>query len=57
VGISPASASEHAKVLREAYLVQTCRAGRSVRHSLSPLGRTILGQLRPAPGEVDDRVG
>jgi DNA-binding transcriptional ArsR family regulator len=57
VGISPASASEHAKVLREAYLIQTCREGRSVRHSLTPLGRTILGQLRPAPGELDGRVG
>jgi hypothetical protein len=27
---------------------QTCREGRSVRHSLTPLGRTILGQLQPA---------
>jgi DNA-binding transcriptional ArsR family regulator len=51
VGISPASASEHAKVLREAYLTETRRAGRSVRHSLTPLGRTMLGQLRP-PAEV-----
>lgn len=57
VGISPASASEHAKVLREAYLIQTCREGRSVRHSLTPLGRTILGQLRPAPGKLDGRAG
>ena len=57
VGLSPASASEHAKVLREAYLSQTCREGRSVRLSLTPLGRTILGQLRPAPGELDGRVG
>jgi DNA-binding transcriptional ArsR family regulator len=57
LGISPASASEHAKVLREAYLIQTCREGRSVRHSLTPLGRTILGQLWPAPGELDGRVG
>jgi hypothetical protein len=54
VQISPASASEHAKVLREAYLVETRRAGQSVRHSLTPLGRTMLGQLRPpakAPGD------
>jgi hypothetical protein len=52
VGISPASASEHAKVLREVYLIETSRAGRVARHSLTPLGRTMLGQLpassRPA---------
>ena len=46
VGISPASASEHAKVLRDANLIETRREGRSVRHSLTPLGRTMLGQLR-----------
>jgi hypothetical protein len=45
VGISPASASEHAKVLRDARLIETSRAGRSARHSLTPLGRTMLGQL------------
>jgi hypothetical protein len=39
------------------YLIQTCREGRSVRHSLTPLGRTILGQLRPMPRELDGRVG
>jgi len=44
-GISAASASEHAKALRDADLVQTRREGRSVRHSLTPLGRTIVGQL------------
>jgi DNA-binding transcriptional ArsR family regulator len=43
--ISLASASEHAKVLRDAYLIETRREGRAVRHSLTPLGRTILGQL------------
>jgi DNA-binding transcriptional ArsR family regulator len=57
VGISPASASEHAKVLREAYLVETRREGRSVRHSLTPLGSTILGQLRPGVRELDGRAG
>ena len=57
LGISPASASEHAKVLRDAYLVETRREGRSVRHSLTPLGRTILGQLRPAGRELDGRAG
>jgi hypothetical protein len=45
VGVSPASASEHAKVLRDANLIQTRREGRSVRHSLTPLGRTMVGQL------------
>jgi len=45
VGISPASASEHAKVLREVYLIETLRDGRAVRHSLTALGRTMLGQL------------
>jgi DNA-binding transcriptional ArsR family regulator len=48
VGISPASASEHAKVLREVYLIETLRHGRAVRHSLTPLGRTMLGQLHAA---------
>jgi hypothetical protein len=45
VRISPASASEHAKVLRDAYLIETSRAGRSVRHSLTVLGTAMLGQL------------
>ena len=48
VGISPASASEHAKVLREVYLIETLRDGRAVRHSLTALGRTMLGQLPTA---------
>ena len=43
VGISLSSASEHAKSLRDADLIQTLREGRSVRHSLTPLGRTLLG--------------
>ncbi len=57
VGISPTSASEHAKVLRDAYLAETHRVGRSVRHSLTPLGRTMLGQLRLAAEEPGDRAG
>jgi len=48
VGISPASASEHAKVLRDANLIETRRQGRSVRHSLTPMGRSIVGQLPAA---------
>jgi len=49
VGISPASASEHAKVLREANLIETRREGRSVRHSLTALGATMLGYLASPP--------
>ena len=56
-GISPASASEHAKVLRDANLIETRREGRSVRHSLTPLGSTILGQLRLTTEEPGDRAG
>ncbi|WP_416906034.1 ArsR/SmtB family transcription factor [Micromonospora echinospora] len=42
LGISPASASEHATVLRDAGLVSTTRQGREVRHRLTPLGRHLL---------------
>jgi hypothetical protein len=31
--------------------------GRSVRHSLTPLGRTMLGQLRLAAEEPGGRAG
>lgn len=55
--ISPASASEHAKVLRQACLIETRRAGRSVRHSLTPLGRTMLGQLRSPAEAPEGRAG
>ncbi len=57
VGISPASASEHAKVLRDANLIETRREGRSVRHSLTPLGSAMLGQLRLTTEEPGDRAG
>ena len=33
------------KVLRDAYLIETSREGRVARHSLTALGRTMLGQL------------
>jgi len=56
VNISPASASEHAKVLRDADLIETRREGRSVRHSLTPLGRTVLGHLRPTAEWPGDRA-
>ncbi|MGK5545611.1 winged helix-turn-helix domain-containing protein [Streptomyces sp. URMC 127] len=41
-GISPASASEHATVLREAGLLTTRRTGPSVLHTLTPLGQALL---------------
>ena len=47
LGISAASASEHAKVLRDAELIETVRRGRAVRHSLTHLGRGLLGYGRP----------
>jgi hypothetical protein len=53
VRISPATASEHAKVLRDANLIETRREGRTVSHSLTALGRTILGQLPAA--DASDR--
>ncbi|WP_055586007.1 winged helix-turn-helix domain-containing protein [Streptacidiphilus griseoplanus] len=42
-GIAPASASEHASVLREAGLISSFRHRNSVLHSLTPLGRALLG--------------
>jgi DNA-binding MarR family transcriptional regulator len=41
-GIAPASASEHATVLREAGLIQTCRHRNTVRHSATGLGVSLL---------------
>jgi hypothetical protein len=49
VGISPASASEHATVLRGVRLIETVREGRAARHSLTALGRIMLGQLPASP--------
>lgn len=40
--VSPASASEHATVLRASGLMTTQRMGSSVHHSLTPLGRALL---------------
>ncbi|WUH92433.1 winged helix-turn-helix domain-containing protein [Streptomyces sp. NBC_00433] len=42
VGLSPASASEHASVLRRAGLVATRRSGRSSHHTLTALGSELL---------------
>lgn len=43
VGVAPATASQHATVLRNAGLVDTVRTGIAVLHSLTPLGRALLG--------------
>ena len=42
VGISLASASQHASVLRNAGLIDTHRQGSAVRHVLTPLGAELL---------------
>jgi DNA-binding transcriptional ArsR family regulator len=44
VGVSPATASQHASVLRDAGLITTRRHGGSVLHSLHPLGAAILSK-------------
>ncbi|MFF1257555.1 MarR family transcriptional regulator [Streptomyces sp. NPDC058321] len=41
-GIAPASASEHATVLREAGLIRSLRHRNSMLHSLTPLGLVLL---------------
>ena len=47
VGISPATASHHVGVLREAGLVSTQRAGSAVLHTLTPLGHALLEGRTP----------
>jgi DNA-binding transcriptional ArsR family regulator len=42
LGISLASASQHATVLRAAGLITTHRTGPSVRHTITPLGSSLL---------------
>jgi len=42
VGISPAAASQHASVLRDAGLIATRRQGSAVLHVLTPLGTELL---------------
>jgi DNA-binding transcriptional ArsR family regulator len=42
LGISAPSVSEHTAALRGADLIETARCGRAVRHSLTPLGRSLL---------------
>ncbi|HEY2577154.1 MAG TPA: winged helix-turn-helix domain-containing protein [Streptosporangiaceae bacterium] len=63
VGVSPAAASQHATVLREAGLIMTCRQGSAVWHTLTDLGAQLLdGQAAPdngarSAGPVTDRAG
>ncbi len=52
VGISAPSASQHATVLRAAGLICTQRHGGSVRHSLTPLGASLV-----FPGPMDAPAG
>jgi len=49
LGISPATASEHTRTLRNAGLLVTERAGKAVRHSVTPLGAQLLGTGPGAP--------
>ncbi|MFF8811720.1 ArsR/SmtB family transcription factor [Streptomyces pactum] len=48
VGVSLASASQHATVLREAGLLLTLRQGGAVFHTLTPLGAALLRGGAPA---------
>ncbi|WP_405873241.1 winged helix-turn-helix domain-containing protein [Streptomyces sp. NBC_00005] len=41
-GVSPATASHHVGILRKAGLLSTCRAGRAVLHTVTPLGLALL---------------
>ncbi|MGJ5759379.1 MarR family transcriptional regulator [Streptomyces galbus] len=54
LGISAASASEHAATMRDANLIISQRVANSVRHSLSPLGQALLEGRRP---EEEPSVG
>ncbi|MFE6621212.1 winged helix-turn-helix domain-containing protein [Streptomyces sp. NPDC057740] len=48
-GVSPATASHHVGILRRAGLVSTCKAGKAVLHTVTPLGRSLLdGDAAPA---------
>ncbi|MEU9391994.1 winged helix-turn-helix domain-containing protein [Streptomyces sp. NPDC048324] len=47
--ISPATASHHATVLRNARLITTRREGRAVLHTITSLGLALLEHGRPLP--------
>ncbi|MEV5319218.1 ArsR family transcriptional regulator [Streptomyces sp. NPDC052687] len=50
LGVSAASASEHAAVLREAGLILSRRVANTVWHTATPLGRALAEGSRPAEG-------
>ncbi|MFE9685133.1 ArsR family transcriptional regulator [Streptomyces sp. NPDC006285] len=63
LGMSAASASEHAAVLRSTGLISTHRVANTVRHTVTPLGQALLqghqpagAQLPTAPPRSVDRV-
>jgi hypothetical protein len=56
VGVSLASASQHAAVLRGAGLVTTRRERSSVLHSLTPLGASLLVPYAPGDGQRQGRA-
>ncbi|WP_405922213.1 winged helix-turn-helix domain-containing protein [Streptomyces sp. NBC_00122] len=43
LNVSVAAASQHATVLRNANLITTSRRGKSVVHTITPLGAELLG--------------
>jgi DNA-binding transcriptional ArsR family regulator len=49
LGISPASASQHASALRDARLIESRRRGKLVEHRLTPLGISMLRHAAPSP--------
>ncbi|MFE7156784.1 winged helix-turn-helix domain-containing protein [Streptomyces sp. NPDC057636] len=49
-GIAPASASEHATILREAGLIRSLRHRNSMLHSLTPLGLVLLNASQGGGG-------
>jgi DNA-binding transcriptional ArsR family regulator len=55
VGVSIASASQHASVLRDAGLVLTLRRGSAVLHTLTPLGAALLRGGAPAQSSMPKR--
>ncbi|MFE4592030.1 ArsR/SmtB family transcription factor [Streptomyces laurentii] len=56
-GVSLASASQHAGVLREAGLIATLRTGNAVLHTLTPLGAALLGGGGGTRDETGRRAG
>ncbi|WP_063857284.1 MULTISPECIES: helix-turn-helix transcriptional regulator [unclassified Kitasatospora] len=59
LNVSPASASQHATVLRNAHLITTQRRGGAVLHSITALGIDLLNRAAggPAPVGAPGRTG